>query len=786
MKRLLCLFLALAMILMGCGKPVQPTSEPATPTDASISETTPTDATKPETIPSDQTDPETLAYLRENLPVMDGSTSLIPLEAGIRAAIFDKSIEEATADVAHSSTWSSFYNLMEGKADLVFSCPLSRDQYLIAKDSGFELELVPVAMEGFVFVVNADNPIDKLTQQQIKDIYSGKITNWAQLGGLNQEIIPYQRNTESGSQNYMIEFMGDTPLMDAPIELRPASMSGLMDVIAINDNALGAIGYSVYAYAADMYGNGDEIKFIQVDGVAPSKTTFASGEYPLLGKNYAVFSADEPDDGPVRRLVDWMLTTTGQTAIAKAGYVTVRDIGFDYEEMTLKTYQGSGTGPEAEMTSYEYVLREVEHFEYGDSLLNYLTPEPVWLSDGTISYHLTQLSDPALQAEINDFIDEQVRALTPVYPEMERYVEKLNGNYYSDLYACRPDWITANYWQEGTPACYINCKNGYLYVLVSLSYTYQVMEGKTYYYLAESATWDLISGTRLSTEDLFCKGVDIDAVLNTYLRRASLEPTDGFGSYYEMKQDFVSLPSSGWTITPEAIYFEQDNPYFAEGACFSLHQLPAGTLVTETPREFAHCFRDPDVVQVKRFRTDRQDFYYAYNTDSLIQCAYLNEDAHPNARRINQEVQLYLDTYFTEEAIRSYYRGIGLDENNVELFMLDWWLINYGDKFLVFQGSSPNYYIPEEDRFEIYPIGACLVYELDTGRQIGWQELFTEGWQSAAQARDEMSDEPIEIADYRNFTLKWMNQDDDGSWFLSITDGTISCYLEVPQEYNRY
>ena len=62
----------------------------------------------------------------------------------------------------------------------------------------------------------------------------------------------------------------------------PASMVGLMDAVANSDHAENAIGYSVYAYAADMYGNGNEIKFIKVDGVEPTKAKMASREYPLL------------------------------------------------------------------------------------------------------------------------------------------------------------------------------------------------------------------------------------------------------------------------------------------------------------------------------------------------------------------------------------------------------------------------------------------------------------------------------------------------------------------------
>lgn len=120
--------------------------------------------------------------LRKNLPKMDGSTSTIPLEAGILSSLFDLSSEAAEASVVHSTTYGSFDNLMDNKCDIIFSTPLSKAQYNTAKSKNIELEVVPVVYEGFVFVVNASNPVDTLTQQQLKDIYSGKITNWKEVG----------------------------------------------------------------------------------------------------------------------------------------------------------------------------------------------------------------------------------------------------------------------------------------------------------------------------------------------------------------------------------------------------------------------------------------------------------------------------------------------------------------------------------------------------------------------------------------------------------------------------
>lgn len=104
----------------------------------------------------------------------------------------------------------------------------------------------------------------------------------------------------------MTVFMGDTPLMKAPTAKTPGSMGELMDYVAGYDNAVNALGYSVYSYAAEMYIAASNVKFIKVDGVAAERGTIERGEYPLLSYNYAVFRADQPQDAPARTLVRWL------------------------------------------------------------------------------------------------------------------------------------------------------------------------------------------------------------------------------------------------------------------------------------------------------------------------------------------------------------------------------------------------------------------------------------------------------------------------------------------------
>ncbi len=723
MKKLLTLMLAVLMMLTACSKPMEETQEPENP------------GTEGSSVPEEQVEPEYegpehLAYLREDFPKIDGSTSLIPLEAGIRAEIFGKTIEEAALDVEHTTTWDSMNNLILGNVDIVFSVSIAEEQRQEAADAGITLEEVPVAMEGFVFVVNANNPVDVLTQEQLRDIYSGKITNWKEVGGNDAEIIAYQRNFNSGSQNYIREFMGDVPLMDAPTEKRPGSMAGLMNAIAVNDNAENAIGYSVYAYAADMYGNGDEIKFVKVDGAEVSKESMAKGEYPLMSYNYAFYRADEPEDSNVRKLVEWMLSDEGQLAIAKAGYVTIRDIGFDYSGGNFEKFEATGTGiekPEGKLASYEYIAKAGDGYFYYENL-------PVKYENGR--YMADFFKNNNLNDEINSFIEKALADAEKKVPEMEKYINARNTNSEWEQYTAKSGFwgYMDNENEHENCDIFVKAKNGYVWAMVTLPYYYMVQDGYPHYYCTETAIWDIESGKRLEISDIFYNGIDVDEELNRYLRMKAMDRNNHF-YMYELKADFASLPESGWSITPEGIYLDYGNPYFAEGVFFDFKTLPEGILVTEQPKDMENAFSDSDIKTARFFRLINQKWDYRYLNEDTTSYALLPEDSYPTAKKINAEVMKHLNKYFTHDAIRKYAFENGYTEENVQeaLWWSDWRAEDYGGKYVIFDGFRVDFWIMDEDGVSSvdssYPCEYTLLFDIETGEKIEWQDMFLEGWE---------------------------------------------------------
>jgi hypothetical protein len=137
--------------------------------------------------------------------------------------------------------------------------------------------------------------------------------------------------------------------MHPPSEWLAESMGALVEVVSGYDNARNAIGYSMFYYVNNMYGN-SRFKLLGVDGVKPSRETIERGEYPLEDYYYAVVRKDSPVDSPARKLIDWLLTDGGQTIAARAGYIPLRPLENVFPDDALDpvylgdAYNSSGTG----------------------------------------------------------------------------------------------------------------------------------------------------------------------------------------------------------------------------------------------------------------------------------------------------------------------------------------------------------------------------------------------------------------------------------------------------------
>lgn len=270
--------------------------------------------------------PEEITFNRDNFPRLDGSTSTAPLGRAVASVLLGESQEQVADLIQFSRTTGSFRALMRGECDLLLVAEPNPVVFDEMKEAGFEVQMEPFANDGLVFVVNADNPVDSLTVEQIQDIYTGKITNWKEVGGQDLPIDPFQRNAESGSQVLMEKLVMDgLDMMEPPEGYMLGEMDTLMEAVRGYDNSASAIGYSVYYYAHDME-MAQGLKVLQVEGVTPSAQAIRDGTYPLRNPYYVVMNAQQPEGSMTSVLYHWILSEDGQRLVAQQGYASVLEV----------------------------------------------------------------------------------------------------------------------------------------------------------------------------------------------------------------------------------------------------------------------------------------------------------------------------------------------------------------------------------------------------------------------------------------------------------------------------
>lgn len=311
MKRILAIVISavFALSAAACNKTpaVDPTSAPETSAHATNAPATNAPAAERPKCSLDE------------YPRFDGSTANIPLAIGLIQLVTGCTEEQAAEKSVVSTTDYSYRALYEGKADmlLVYEASKPTKDELHPADT---FDMRPIGLDALVFIVNRDNPVNSLTEEQIKGIYSGRITNWKDVGGLDQPIVAFQRPVLSGSQTLMLDLvMKDEPMADPEQVTVSNTMSDVINDIAAYDGSANAIGYSVYYYAKNMFTQ-PNLKFITVNGAEPTYESINAGEYPYINPFYAIIPKTHPNENALK-IVDWLETPDGQALVANCGYV---------------------------------------------------------------------------------------------------------------------------------------------------------------------------------------------------------------------------------------------------------------------------------------------------------------------------------------------------------------------------------------------------------------------------------------------------------------------------------
>jgi phosphate transport system substrate-binding protein len=230
-----------------------------------------------------------------------------------------KSHAGTTIQVTGGGSGTGISALINGTTDVCEASRAMKDvekKQLAEKAGGPPVE-IPVAKDGLSVYVNATNPLNELSMPQLKAIFTGKVTNWKEVGGPDAKIIPYSRENSSGTYVFFKEHV----LENADYTPRAQNMPGTAAVVNAVTKEKYGIGYGGAAYA-----KGIKVLKIKKDdataGIAPTDATIKNGTYPL---SRPLFFYLRPKASPeIKAFTDWVLSDNGQAIVVKVGYFPIK------------------------------------------------------------------------------------------------------------------------------------------------------------------------------------------------------------------------------------------------------------------------------------------------------------------------------------------------------------------------------------------------------------------------------------------------------------------------------
>jgi phosphate transport system substrate-binding protein len=244
--------------------------------------------------------------------IIAGSTTIFPIIEKI-ADNFDLEGSDKEIFVIGASSEYGLSLLNNGEADIA---TVSRDlttyeieQYCILRYPS--LYVTTIARDGVLVVVNPKNTIDNLTSSQIRDIYTGRIRNWKDVGGEDREIVLLGRVSSSGTRQTFESLLNIDKVRDDMVSL--SANSSVLLGVSEDENAIGYIGHG--------YLDSSRVKALSVDDIEGNIENISKGVYPLV-RNLNLVTRGAPK-GDIKDFIDFMFSKEGKNIIKEEGYIPV-------------------------------------------------------------------------------------------------------------------------------------------------------------------------------------------------------------------------------------------------------------------------------------------------------------------------------------------------------------------------------------------------------------------------------------------------------------------------------
>jgi len=256
--------------------------------------------------------------VEKTIITLKGSDTVLPLGQK-EAEEFMKKDSTASITVVGGGSGVGITALVDGTTDIAMSSrDLKTEEKLKFSDAKKEMVETIIAYDALSVVVHPENKVSQLTREQLEKIFTGEITNWKEVGGANEKIVAYSRESSSGTYEFFKEHVLNKKNYSTTVLSMPATGAIVQSV----SQTKGAIGYVGLAYETK------EVKQLSVsyDGgktyVAPSVAAAKDKSYPISRPLYYVY--DQSNASKVKAFVDYALSAEGQKVVAEIGYVPVQ------------------------------------------------------------------------------------------------------------------------------------------------------------------------------------------------------------------------------------------------------------------------------------------------------------------------------------------------------------------------------------------------------------------------------------------------------------------------------
>jgi len=247
---------------------------------------------------------------------LKGSDTVLPL-AQKEAEAFGKKTGKSVTVIGGGSG-VGIAALIEGTTDIAnASRKMKFEEKVKCQEAGKSIVEKVIAYDALAIIVNPSNGVSKLTRAQLEGIFTGKIKNWKQVGGADLKIVPYARETSSGTYDFIKEYV----LLNKNYMSSILSMPATGAIVQSVSQTKGAIGYVGLAYLNKNV-KALHVSFNGKTFVAPSMATAMNKTYPIVRPLFMYY--DKAKQRNYLPLINFILSAEGQAIVEKVGYVPLK------------------------------------------------------------------------------------------------------------------------------------------------------------------------------------------------------------------------------------------------------------------------------------------------------------------------------------------------------------------------------------------------------------------------------------------------------------------------------